>query len=438
MRVVKLRFLPSWLLFIVVLLCGVWSVRYQAIGIPSQGTHLREWDDVDTVILTKGFAATQGWRDTGKWWHGSWIAGNEVKFYRPITSLVFYIQYRAFGMHGRHQFTAVLLLLHLVVLVVLFLFLSDLFDKRMAALATCLFTLSAADIFGFPSPRFALEVWKDQPEALVTLPYIGSLWCLLRYIRTEYSGWLFGSLGVFVLAILTKEMAYTLPIMAALLLWHGGKFKSHWRILILFFGLAIALFLFRFWALQGMGFRYGSNDSWFYRWTLNMMGGYPLAAIYRGDTLPLAMVYAGVGGVLALRRAFVAAGCSLVTAIAIYFVTDSGNLQHNILSRLSTVELWRYVALTAALIFILFRFFKRRDRNQWFGWLFVLIAYIPLMGFHVTSHAWYLPGIGWAIFFAYAIQDVVRSMRHNVELPAGFKAVAPKQPPALSVEEGAQ
>lgn len=136
--------IPASLLLIVVLLCGVWSVRHQAVGIAAQSTHLRESTDLDTVILTTGFVATRSWNDSVKWWCGSWIAGDEVKFYQPLSSLAFYAQYRAFGMQGRHGFTIILLLLHLTLLVVLYLFLTDLFDKYIAVLATCLFTLNIA------------------------------------------------------------------------------------------------------------------------------------------------------------------------------------------------------------------------------------------------------------------------------------------------------
>lgn len=398
------------LLLGLVLLCGIVGIKDEIAELPHyQNQSLVNPTDVDTILLSEGMAATKGWPDTAKHWRGSWTMGDKYKFYRPLTSMFFYAEWRAWGGNGLAQFQTVLLVLHLAVIALLLLFLSDMLGPRIAAMAVGIFALNLPGLLGLPIAGFATEVWKDQPEMLVTLPYIASLWCLLRYCRTDRAGWLIGAFVAFLVSILTKEMAYSLPFMAVPLLWHEGKLKSHWRVPLALLGMAFVLFAFRHWALQGMGFKFGTNGSWMARLLTNAVGGSMAGILLRGDTLPLAVVCAGIVVWLASRRRWMLAGATGAAVVLLYFVATmtAAGFEDSILLRLMMGELWIKAAMTALLVWVAYRAVTARNKSQLFGWLWMLIAYLPLATAPITQHALYLPAIGWGIFFAYSAKDAL-------------------------------
>jgi hypothetical protein len=122
-------------------------------------------DPVDSGLITEGLEKTTGWKHALRWWSGPWVAwiddgngqGHGVKFYRPLSSLVWWLQFQSFGHQGLAPFTVVHALSHLLVLSVALLFFRELLGLRVAVLSLGIFALHLAGIlFYLPSPRAAL------------------------------------------------------------------------------------------------------------------------------------------------------------------------------------------------------------------------------------------------------------------------------------------
>jgi hypothetical protein len=80
---------------------------------------LRMGDLIDQEAIVNGLLRTQSYGEAMAWWTGPWVgylgSGQENSFYRPLTSLVWYAQYRLWGENGALQFMVMHRLWHLVV-----------------------------------------------------------------------------------------------------------------------------------------------------------------------------------------------------------------------------------------------------------------------------------------------------------------------------------
>jgi hypothetical protein len=413
-----------------VFLCGLWGLRSAWDYVQAIPTgDIVGLDPIDSGLITEGLEKTKSWHNTLSWWRGPWVAwidegngqGHGVKFYRPLSSLVWWIEFQAFGRQGLAAFTIVHALSHLLVLSMALLFFRELFGLRVAALSLGIFALHLAGIlFYLPSPRAALVQWKDGPDLWCSMAYLASLWCFLKFTRGGGTGWLSGSVGGFVMAICFKEMAYTLPLILLLLLWNEGKLSSHWRFAVPFCLVAAAAFGFRWWALEGFGFRFGSNGSWPSRWFMDCVGGMAGANLSRGDGLPLALSCAATALVIRLRPHRLGLPSArawplwLMAAFFIYALTEFAYSTNpgDAFWRLFLFEtdnnsVWRMMLYTLALLLLLTRFVVRRPRVQMFAYGWVVLTYLPLMTAPITHHAHYFVGFGWSIWMAYSLLDVL-------------------------------
>ncbi|HVF09816.1 MAG TPA: hypothetical protein VNA16_03390 [Abditibacteriaceae bacterium] len=400
-----------------VLVCGLWGLRvtYDFVrALPD--TDIIAGDPVDTTLIVQGLEATSGWEQTLSWWTGPWVAwtgkGSIASFYRPLTSLLWWIEYRAFGRQGLYGFTTVHALSHLLVLMAALLFLRELLGLKIATLSVCLYGLHLPYYsFNLPDCIYALPMWKDSPDLWCSAAYLVSLWCFLKFMRGSSKWWLGSSICCFIVALSVKEMAYTLPFALLLLLYHERKLVSHWRFAVPFYLVAAGAFAFRFWALQGYGFRFGTNGSWADRWLLNVVGGAPVARLLYGDGFPLAiacLVAALLWGLTGKSRRWQLA---LVVAASwgLWLSARQGHeFEDPFYYQLAGSLLpWKNALLTLALLFLMWRFIANRQRGQAFGWLWVVITYIPLMTAPITQHALYLVALGWSIWLAYALSDIL-------------------------------
>lgn len=137
------------------------------------------------------------------------VAGG-TPYYRPVATLGFLLCYRIFGplAFGFHLFS---LLLHVGVVAVLFLCAEELLEDRTAALV-------AAGLFAFHPVHVESVAWISAVTDIeLTLFYLLTFWFFLRLpgvggvrkIWTEIA-----MVGSFILAILAKEQAVTLPFLA--------------------------------------------------------------------------------------------------------------------------------------------------------------------------------------------------------------------------------
>lgn len=131
-------------------------------------------------------------------------------YYRPIAKLGFLLCYQIFGPNA-YGFHLVSLLLNAAVVGMLFIFAERLLGSRLAAFAV-------AGLFALHPVHVEAVAWISAVTDIeVTLFYLLTFWCFLR-IATPGGGrrtWALAAMtGSFILALLSKEQAITLPLLA--------------------------------------------------------------------------------------------------------------------------------------------------------------------------------------------------------------------------------
>jgi hypothetical protein len=230
---------------------------------------------------------------------------------------------------------------------------------------------------------------------------------------------------MFVVALLFKEMAYTLPFLLVLILWFENKL-GQWKSILPFWIFAAGAFALRWWALQGFGFRFGSNGSWPQRWFMDCVGGMPGANLSRDDALPLALSCAAVALVIRLMperlglKSARAWPLWLMAALAIYVVTELvySTILGDAFWRLFLFEMgnnsvWRMTLYTFALLLLLVRFVVLHPRVQLFAYGWVLLTYLPLMTAPITHHAHYFVSFGWSLWLAWALLEMLNLLSEH-------------------------
>jgi hypothetical protein len=389
----------------------------------------------DPSQIAVGLANAKTFSDTLHWWYGPWVQGHICKFYRPLTSLVWWLEYKAFGPMGLRGFQTVHALTHIAVIFVLFGFLAYLTrDELTAAVASVFFAAGFTGNFALPSPAFAVRSWHDGPEMFVALAYIASCWAFVAYLRTDGRKWLALSLFSFLCAICFKEMAYSLPVMLLSLLWREKRLNE-WRRVLPFFAMAAVMFAFRYWALQGMGFRMGSNGAWLTRWLSDVAG---LRPYITGNIAILSILFIAIGAYAAYRRRWVAATGALLLACASIIGTSLATKMPLSDASVLLLDDTQLFTNATSLLFLttVAWFLYTRDRAAVWAWLWVAITYLPLMRANATSHALYIPAMGWALWLAVPAVAAIRFLtaQNTAEIGQGILTItlhrAPQPEPA--------
>lgn len=148
-------------------------------------------------------------------------------YYRPVMTIGFLLTYRAFGPLPQ-GFHLISLLLHVAVVIVLFRFAERLFRDRAAA-------MGAAGLFALHPIHVESVAWISAVTDLeLTFFYLLAFWAFLQSGETRGKGRLVGQtimLVSFLLALLSKEPALTLPFLA-LIFEHGyrrDRAETTWR-----------------------------------------------------------------------------------------------------------------------------------------------------------------------------------------------------------------
>lgn len=133
-------------------------------------------------------------------------------YYRPLAMLGFLLCYQAFGPHA-FGFHLISVLLNVAVVGILFLFAEELLGDRFAA-------LGAAGLFALHPVHVEAVAWISAVSDLeVTLLYLLAFWLFLRIslpggrVRPGIAA---AMTATFVLAVLAKEQAMTLPVLAVI------------------------------------------------------------------------------------------------------------------------------------------------------------------------------------------------------------------------------
>ena len=216
----------------------------------------------------------------------------------------------------------------------------------------------------------------------------------------------------FIIAILFKESAYVTPFLAVALLWYEKKLSTHWKTAFVFFGVLAVAVAYRTWALQGTGFKFGSNGTWFQRMISEIGLGSLATPLIGLHLLPFAI---GLVLMAILNRKHTKVwACYAAAAVACYLTAEFrseyfGSAAGQILFLLAP---WRAGIAVLALVWMWHRAIVRRERLQIFAYLWVLIAYLPILRAPVTSHALYFMALPWALFGACAALDAQPYLSH--------------------------
>ncbi len=412
---------PNYWLFLLVLLCGLWGVSGSLHYFSSQrSTDVRSFD-ADTHYFYYAWEENPHFEDTLKWWYGPW--GQKFRpFYRPIPSLLFWTEYKLFGVNGFFNSVVVLLLSHFLALLFIWRFLVDLLGERDGTLSACVWGASLGHYLLWMAPNAALFAWKDNVESWHALAFTACIWAFLRFLKTENRRWQISALFLFWVALCVKELAYMAPFILLLICWHQKKLREQWHNVLPFFALAGVMFFFRLWALQGMGFRMPGNAAWKFRLFNDNLGG-GFTRVVNGDCLMLSVILFVVGlwwiiqrrqkqGTAQKSKLF--GGISLVTlsALSLFYTAYKTDLSVvNTSSRFLIEGEWVALPLLSLMFFFWWRFFQNKNRHQIFGALFALIVYAPLTSGPNTPHIFYYPSLGWSIWLAYGLLDAVGLLR---------------------------
>ena len=381
---------------------------------------------VDADRIVAGVEAHPRLWDTRVWWTGPWAQGPEFPYYRPLSSLLWWAQYKVFGPNSRGAFLAIHLFWYALLLWVALGFWSELVGLRLAALGLGLWVTSFPTwLLSFASPTVALNLWIDDPEMTHGIAVVLALWCVLRACRADNPAqtrrYFVGAGAWFLVGVACKESAYVFPLMAPLILWHTGQLRKRWVTALLFVGMAALAYAYWTWALGGGGYRYDTNGAWLTRWWAECVGGTPGNTLLT-DAVPLGMALLGMATFWAARkRPRTSVVCVLAALGALGWAATR---QYD--APLSVV--WRFFdtdfngtyfkALHTALwLGLLLAFARKRPRAQVLAYGWVLLIYAPLLLRASTPHVLFFMSLGWGLWLAVPVRDLLRAGA-RLRLPA--------------------
>lgn len=139
-------------------------------------------------------------------------AENQTNFYRPVQTVTYMLAYWIGGLSPTpyHVFS---LLYHTAASVFVYLIALELMLEPAMALAI-------AALFAVHPIHTEAVAWiAGIPDVACGAFYFGAVWCFLRHLRERHPSWLFGSCAMFFAALLSKEMAVTLPFVLLLIIF---------------------------------------------------------------------------------------------------------------------------------------------------------------------------------------------------------------------------
>jgi len=129
--------------------------------------------------------------------------------HRPLRTALLAVQFHLFGLNPT-GYRTVNLLLHVLNGLLVFLIVRTLLGRPLTA-------LFAAGLFvAHPIQTEAVAYISGQRDLLFTAFYLGGFLSFVRYRLTQRLRWLAGAFVAYLLGLLSKEMAITLPLLCAL------------------------------------------------------------------------------------------------------------------------------------------------------------------------------------------------------------------------------
>lgn len=396
--------------------------------------------DADTSLLADALKSHPNLSQTWNWWTGPWYEA--VPYFRPLTMMGFWAQYKIFGEDNLLAFEGLHWFYHGLALVILYGFFAQIAGRGRAALAVGMFAAGANERFFQLTGLDAFNCWKDSADVWHLSFFTLSAWAFLSFLRSEKRRFYALSLGLWICAVAVKESGYVLPFLLPVLLWHEKKLRSHWRWAVPFFAIAPLLWAYRWNALGGWGNRFGSNGSWRHRVAVDAFGF--SGHVVNGDTLGLMVIVSALILVWVWRvrecgeRQRVWPFVLLSAALVIASWQAMRFSEHNLFDTVALLmfpQTWPVIKWTALLLALYLQCGLRRDRAQLFAVGWIAVTFIPLaMQPPTSSHAHYPVAPGWSLFLACAIWALPASLvalgRWLQPVPrqglASSKAVAPR------------
>lgn len=431
------RFFRFWapLLFIV---AGYFYGLHDALDIFTARSPSSIRVDADTVLLADAVVSHPHLGQTWDWWTGPWY--REVPYFRPISMMVFWAQYHAFGDKNLLAFQIMHWIYHGLVLVLLFGFFSQIAGRGRAALAVGLFAAGANEYAEQVSGLDAFTCWKDSADVWHLGFFTLSAWTFLVFLRRDRFRFLGLSLLFWVCAVGVKESGYCLPFLLPVLLWHEKKWRTHWRYALIFFVLAPLLWLYRWHALGGWGNRTGSNGAWMHRVAIDALG-LPSSWMV-GQTVSLALIFAALT-LIWIWRVRECGESNIVWPLVLLTLGTGASLWQatrfmndtlfNTLMLFSVASTWHLTAFCLLKSGFHGQFLLRRERAQIFAAGWIAATFIPLAMQPPTSpHVHYPVAPGWSLFFACAIWALPSSLKSVARwLKASPSSASPVSPALL-------
>lgn len=389
------------------------------------GIAMGDWDQ---GVYLKNLAKVHDLGTVFHWWFGGWVYSPEVPFYRPLTSVLLWLLYGRFGSQGVFGFMAATWLAHVGVNLLLIGFLRRLVGPKAALLIASLWTIGVLEYLGLPAPWHTLTLWRSIVEIWLAMAVIAALWAWLSWLRTGSWHYYALSMGGFLAAIWVKESGYVLVPLFAALAWHERKTRAEIvRALGPIVCLAAACMVFRFWALQGPGFRYqASNGARYTKMLTSVAMGRMLLLIYSGDLVALGAglsLWFAVFAFRAKNHRWYWLGAA--TASLLFFPLVSDMLQHQdwgtgwtrlVLALAGEPDTLRRDSMVTTCLLGIWMFLGvRRDRTQIFAYLWLLGGYLPCLYAVVGDYAYYACSLGWALFAGVPLLHLAGLVRQGME-----------------------
>jgi len=181
-------------------------------------------DSPDSIGITQ-WAERADASDMVRWWTGTWIQADSY-YYRPLASYLFWLEYRAFG-HNFQGHVVISWLVHAAVCVCVYLLALRLYPgpSRIAAASAILAVVLVNVRLGPEGPHWPVAPvaysvvawWPAQTDQMSLLLSLLALLTLDRWLEGESRLGPAQAAGLWVAALLFKEMALVLPLIAGLL-----------------------------------------------------------------------------------------------------------------------------------------------------------------------------------------------------------------------------
>lgn len=274
-----------WLGAFAIVLPGLISAVRIALSMPFR---VPSWvdGDIDTGLIMEGLRNAPNPEDTLRWWTGPWVG--IVPFYRPLTSYLFWIEWKAFGEY-EPAYLYPTVALHLIAIMLFAGFARALARRYRHPWAIAAGALAGAAFSGLPgTPRRGIAsaaylAWKNQPDIAAAIFVFGALSLYLLCLRGR-RGALPGAMFLYLIACGFKEIAVPLPAICLFLepdlrIWRGDG----WKRVVAMGATGVFFLVVRYLALRGLGYTYGSNEAAATRTLSTILG--PFGSLVLGNWL---------------------------------------------------------------------------------------------------------------------------------------------------------